>query len=130
MDGEPPDLPEEGFTATARDFVRGCLNKIPKLRPNYPMLLRHPWFSELLKPSTIHEADEEATSSSADADADADYGPSTSSAFLADEDVARWVCDALEKRSKGGLGKRDKPALHAAPLDARAPSVTGPGGAD
>ena len=126
MDGEPPDLPEEGFTATARDFVRGCLNKIPKLRPSYPMLLRHPWFSELMKPSTIREADEEAASSLADAD----YGPSTSSAILADEDVGRWVRDALEKRSKGGLGKRDKPALHAAPLDARAPSVTGLGGAE
>lgn len=37
VEGEPPDLPEDGFSEAARDFARGCLNKIPKLRPTYPM---------------------------------------------------------------------------------------------
>ncbi|BFZ61195.1 MAP kinase kinase Wis1 [Saitoella coloradoensis] len=42
VDGEPPELPED-FSEDAKDFVRQCLNKSPRNRPNYAQLLRHPW---------------------------------------------------------------------------------------
>ncbi|KAF2204904.1 kinase-like protein [Delitschia confertaspora ATCC 74209] len=123
VDGEPPDLPEEGFSDAARNFVRGCLNKIPNLRPTYAMLLQHAWLAPLVKPATITEEDEEE-----DAVAEAPSNIDTEtvgSAVLGrdapvfDKEVADWVQDAIEKRRKGVLGKGvQKPALHAAPLDA------------
>ena len=58
VEGEPPALPE-GYSDTARDFVKGCLNKIPKLRPTYAMLLKHPWLQPFSKPETITEEAEE-----------------------------------------------------------------------
>src|ERR1700761_6268149 len=60
VDGAPPDLPAETFSEASRDFVAGCLNKIPKLRPTYPMLLQHAWLAPVAKPATIMEEDEEA----------------------------------------------------------------------
>ncbi|KAL9711557.1 MAP kinase kinase Wis1 [Leucoagaricus gongylophorus] len=39
--GEPPELPEEKYTATARDFVAGCLFKRPQERSTYQQLLDH-----------------------------------------------------------------------------------------
>lgn len=113
VDGEPPDLPKEGFSLEARDFVRGCLNKIPKLRPTYAMLLNHPWISDLAKPATIDEVEDEDTSN-------AEVPDVLTSRF--DKEVADWVLGAMERRSKrireGGKADPDKPALHAAPLDA------------
>jgi len=121
VDGEPPDLPAEGFSDKARDFVRGCLNKIPKLRPTYAMLLQHPWLSELLKPATITEEDEEeasAVSEAADGPAvDAHGNP------VVDKEVADWVAGALERKRRGLMGKKARPALHAAPLDVVASPV-------
>ena len=111
MDGEPPDLPADRFSEAARDFVRGALNKIPKLRPTYAMLLRHPWLAPLLKPPTISEEDEEE-----EADGDVSVDESTALAVL-DEEVAQWVNDAMERKRNGKMGKKTKPALHAAPLD-------------
>ena len=102
----------------ARDFVRGCLHKIPKLRPTYAMLLRHPWLAELLSPPTTVDAGKEPGSTSASAEPNGDSVPST-----ADEEVASWVAEALERRRNGTMGKKDQPALHAAPLDARAQPV-------
>merc|ERR1711964_638873 len=96
VDGEPPDLPEEGYSATARDFVHGCLNKIPKLRPTYSMLLAHPWLAGLSKPLTISE----------------------------EEEVAEWVKNAMERKKRGLMGEAAKPALHAAPLDTVSPAAT------
>ncbi|KIW63582.1 hypothetical protein PV04_08570 [Phialophora macrospora] len=115
VDGEPPDLPAEQFSEAAIDFVRGCLNKIPRLRPNYAMLLRHAWLAPLLKPPTITEDDEgeqaaEAGFSSAFTNGSA---PDTS-----DREVADWVKGALEKKAAGKLASHKKPALHEAPLDA------------
>lgn len=116
MDGEPPDLPEEGYSDVAKNFVRGCLNKIPKLRPTYSMLLQHQWLAPLVKPQTITEEDEE--------EAEAVMESKSDSALVDDEgvydkEVADWVKEALEKRKNGTLGKGiPKPALHAAPLDA------------
>ncbi|PWW79807.1 kinase-like protein [Tuber magnatum] len=110
VDGEPPDLPENGFSAEARDFVRGCLNKIPNLRPTYSMLLRHSWLSEFTQPATISEEDEEMQS------------PVTPPTIKGNKEVAEWVVGAIAKRKarieSGGKGpESEKPALHAAPLD-------------
>ncbi|CUS08937.1 unnamed protein product [Tuber aestivum] len=110
VDGEPPDLPEKGFSAEARNFVRGCLNKIPNLRPTYSMLLRHPWLSEFSQPATISEEDEEMQS------------PVTPPTIKGDKEVAEWVVGAIAERKarieSGGKGtESEKPALHAAPLD-------------
>jgi mitogen-activated protein kinase kinase len=130
VDGEPPDLPAEGFSDTARNFVRGCLNKIPNLRPTYGMLLQHPWLAPLAKPETITEEDEEEAEAAMEAKAagDADAGsPLEAGDAIIDKEVADWVKEALQKRKNGTLGKgAPKPALHAAPLDAVAsPSPNG-----
>ena len=111
MEGDPPDLPEDSFSDAAKDFVRGCLNKIPKLRPTYAMLLRHPWLAPLLKPPTISEEDEEAAE-------EADVEEKGTGPAVLDKEVADWVVNAMERRRSGKMGKKTKPALHAAPLDA------------
>lgn len=128
VDGEPPDLPEEGYSDAAKNFVRGCLNKIPKLRPTYSMLLQHQWLAPLVKPETITEEDEDE----AEAEAAAAMEAKSDSAIVNDNsvydrEVADWVKEAIEKRKNGTLGKGvPKPALHAAPLDAVAsPSPNG-----
>ncbi|KAJ9630269.1 uncharacterized protein PV06_02451 [Exophiala oligosperma] len=115
VDGDPPDLPADQYSEAAIDFVRGCLNKIPRLRPTYAMLLRHAWLAPLMKPPTISE-DEEAEKA-------AEAG--IESAFVengvpdtADKEVAEWVNSALEKKRQGKLAVSKKPALHEAPLDA------------
>ena len=117
VDGTPPDLPKDGFGEEAHDFVRGCLNKIPNLRPTYAMLLNHPWIAELAKPTTIAEVEDEDTSN--------EEAPNMSARY--DKEVADWVLDALDKRNirihEGGKADPAKPALHAAPLDA----VSSPG---
>jgi mitogen-activated protein kinase kinase len=140
VDGEPPDLPEEGFSDAAKNFVSGCLNKIPNLRPTYAMLLQHAWLAPLVKPHTITEEDEDEAEAEAEAAAAAKVINGTDEAAQAisqatpepveivfDKEVADWVKDAIEKRKKGTLGKgAQKPALHAAPLDAvSSPSTNG-----
>jgi len=116
VDGDPPDLPEEGYSALARDFVRGCLNKAPKLRPTYGMLLQHGWLAPLSKPETIAEADEEE-------DGDEMNMPNSGTE---DPEVAAWVQHALDRKKKGLIGESQKPALHTAPLDSMSP-VSSPG---
>ncbi|KAL8694952.1 MAG: hypothetical protein Q9218_000523 [Villophora microphyllina] len=118
VDGEPPDLPADEFSEEAKDFVRGCLNKIPKLRPTYAMLLRHPWLTPLLKPPTISEEDEDAAAAEGDP-----IGDNLSDPTVLDREIANWVKNAMERRRNGTMGKKSKPALHAAPLDA-VPSPT------
>ena len=110
MDGEPPDLPSDKFSEAARGFVRGALNKIPNLRPTYAMLLRHAWLAPLLKPPTITEEDEDT--------ADAGSNEEDASSGVVDKEISQWVVDALERKRNGTMGKKAKPALHAAPLDA------------
>lgn len=114
MDGEPPDLPADKFSEAARDFVRGALNKIPKLRPTYAMLLRHAWLAPLLKPATITEEDEDA--------AEEEITEEAAAPGVIDKEVAQWVVDAMERKRNGTMGNKAKPALHAAPLDAAVPS--------
>lgn len=122
VDGEPPDLPSDKFSEAARDFVAGCLNKIPKLRPTYPMLLQHAWLAPLIKPETITEDDEEAAEAAAEngenIEAEAEAKPAEDSGNFIDREVGEWVIDAIDRRKKGIMGKSAKPALHAAPLDA------------
>lgn len=135
VDGEPPDLPEEGYSEAAKNFVRGCLNKIPKLRPTYAMLLSHAWLAPMIKPETITEEDEDEVAEAEAADggvAAGDQGPAEPSDDVVDKEVADWVKDAIDKRRRGVLGKAPKPALHAAPLDAvSSPSQDGaPNGLD
>ncbi|KAL6720430.1 MAP kinase kinase Wis1 [Lecanora helva] len=110
VDGEPPDLPADRFSEEARDFVAGALNKIPKLRPTYAMLLGHPWLAPLALPPTISEEDEEANEGT---ESNATIAPG-----IVNEEVAHWVTDAMERKRNGTMGKKAKPALHAAPLDA------------
>ncbi|OBT79944.1 STE/STE7 protein kinase [Pseudogymnoascus sp. 05NY08] len=123
VDGDPPDLPAEGFSDITRDFVRGCLHKIPKLRPTYSMLLQHPWLAGLSKPDVISEEDEMAEEdSAADGDGPAASTNGTDSADPAyDDEVAQWVKTALERKASGLMGSSAKPALHAAPLDSVSP---------
>jgi mitogen-activated protein kinase kinase len=123
VDGDPPDLPEDGFSDAARNFVRGCLNKIPNLRPTYAMLLQHAWLAPLVKPATIAEEDEEEAEAAANGDIDLPNPPTptvaSSNEVVYDKEVADWVKETLEKKKNGTLGKgAQKPALHAAPLDA------------
>jgi serine/threonine protein kinase len=117
VDGDPPDLPAEGYSEAARDFVRGCLHKIPKMRPTYAMLLRHAWLAPLMKPPTISE--DEAAEAAAEAGTDTPSAGETSfHPETADKEVADWVCAAFDRKLSGQMGKSKKPALHAAPLDA------------
>lgn len=45
VDGKPPTLPADKFSASARSFVDACLNKVPEFRPTYAKLLAHPWLA-------------------------------------------------------------------------------------
>lgn len=115
MDGEPPQLPADRYSEPARDFVKGCLNKIPKLRPTYAALLRHSWLTALTKPPTISEDEEAEKLAEAGAALDGDLEPLP---YTADKEVANWVKESLERKKAGKLVINEKPALHAAPLDA------------
>lgn len=128
VDGDPPDLPASGFSDTARNFVGSCLHKNAKMRPTYAMLIRHPWLTPLLQPPTISEdaeaeaeaEAEAATGATSEAPQDAAGAKSDvlDGVLTADREVARWVIGALERKRLGKMRGAQKPALHAAPLDA------------
>jgi mitogen-activated protein kinase kinase len=61
-----------------------------------------------MKPPVILEADE---------DGETDNTTECSPDGIADREVADWVVSAIERRKNGLMGKKEKPALHAAPLD-------------
>ncbi|KAI2639353.1 kinase-like protein [Xylaria nigripes] len=124
VEGDPPDLPDT-YSKTARTFVNGCLNKLPKLRPNYQALLTSEWLKGLIQPETITEEEEEIQGDNASAEAVAGAAENVDISHSSTEDVevAAWVKDVLEKKASGQYGEAaGKPALHAAPLDA----VAGP----
>lgn len=110
--GDPPTLPSTGYSDEAHKFVRACLNKNANSRPTYAMLLRHPWLAPLMQPPTASGEDEGA------ADKPSESSQQRSSSETEDKEVADWVKDALERRRRGLLGDVEKPALHAAPLNA------------
>jgi serine/threonine protein kinase len=122
VDGEPPDLPKDGFSDAARNFVRGCLHKVPKLRPTYAMLLKHAWLKPLVAAPSIIEEEEEEEDEEQSAAAVATPSPEEIKSpvpnDVVDREVAEWVIQALEKKRLGRMAKSEKPALHAAPLDA------------
>ncbi|KAL2181104.1 kinase-like domain-containing protein [Thermothelomyces heterothallicus CBS 202.75] len=129
VEGDPPDLPSDGYSALAQDFVRCCLNKNPHKRHTYPMLLAHPWIKSLGKPETITE-DAEAEEAAADdalADATGSLSLNNPSGQVreGDYEVAEWV-KAVLQRKRDGLLKEEakKPALHAAPLDTLSPMAS------
>lgn len=95
--------------------MRGCLNKIDRLRPTYAVLLRHAWLAPLMKPPTISEDDEgeQAAEAGIEAALSNEAAPDT-----ADKEVADWVKEALERKKAGKMAVSKKPALHEAPLDA------------
>lgn len=103
--GDPPTLPDTGYSEEAHAFVRACLDKTPHKRPSYSMLLRHPWLAPLMQPP------------SADGD-EAGAEPAVSSAATEDKEVAEWVQEQMDRRARGLLQEADKPALHAVALDA------------
>ncbi|KAF9885933.1 hypothetical protein FE257_012223 [Aspergillus nanangensis] len=102
--GDPPTLPDSGYSDEAHAFVRACLDKTPNKRPSYTTLLRHPWLAPLMQPPT--------------ADGDNTTEETCVSSSTEDKEVAGWVRDMLDRRERGLLHEADKPALHAAPLDA------------
>jgi mitogen-activated protein kinase kinase len=120
VNGDPPDLPAEGFTEAARNFVNGCLNKIPNLHPTYAMLLQHAWLAPLTKPEAIMEEDEdEAGEAASPAENTQDrFDDLRLPPDVVDKEVGLWVIETLEAKRAGKLARADKPALHAAPLDA------------
>lgn len=113
VDGEPPDLPADSFSAAAHDFTAGCLNKIPNLRPTYAMLLQHAWLAPLLKPEAITEEDEEAAERGEDM---ATATVETAHSYH-DREVAEWVQGALQRKRDGNMPEVSQPALHKVALD-------------
>ncbi|KAF3073086.1 MAP kinase kinase PBS2 [Trichoderma lentiforme] len=119
VEGEPPAMPEEGYTDMAKDFVKSCLHKIPKMRPTYALLLKHPWIQSLTKPETIDEEAEDGEAADKVAEA---VGHMDLSSGTEDAEVAEWVKSVLKKNADGHNGDGpSKPALHAAPLDSISP---------
>ncbi|KAJ6443827.1 dual specificity mitogen-activated protein kinase kinase dSOR1 [Purpureocillium lavendulum] len=119
VEGDPPDLPSEGFSDVARDFVQSCLHKIPKKRPTYAMLLQHPWLKSFSKPQTITEEAEEGEEAEKVAEA---VGKIQLGGGTEDDEVADWVKGVLKRKQEGtGTGGPSRPALHAAPLDSVSP---------
>lgn len=114
MHGDPPTLPEEGYSEEAHAFVHACLDKNPSKRPSYSTLLRHPWLAPLMQPPTESNGTE---ATSAAPSAGQPGGPDTSTA-TEDEEVAEWVKERIERRQRGHLQEAEKPALHAVALDA------------
>lgn len=119
VEGEPPAMPAEGYSEASKDFVKGCLHKIPMKRPTYAMMLKHPWLSEFSKPETITEEAEEGEEAEKVADA---VGMIDLNSTTEDAEVAAWVKGVL-KRKEDGLEPNGptQPALHAAPLDSVSP---------
>ncbi|KJR85578.1 mitogen-activated protein kinase kinase [Sporothrix schenckii 1099-18] len=125
VNGDPPDMPE-GYSATACDFVRSCLNKNPMKRYTYSMLLNHPWLKPLAQAATIIEEEDESASES-DSDADGEEAAAAvnqlslaDAGVAGDAEVAAWVTKVLERKKnetdEAGNAASTKPALHAAPL--------------
>lgn len=90
------------------------------------MLLTHPWLTSLTKPAAIIEEDEDEDEAASDAVVPGEHTPSSEGESptiqlpdnVVDAEVAEWVIQQIQKRKAGKLGKSEKPALHAAPLDA------------
>lgn len=89
--------------------MQACLDKNPKNRPSYNMLLRHAWLVPLMRPPP----EAEATTASAPSEP----GQEPPSSMTEDKEVADWVHRQLQRRKDGLLHDVEKPALHAVALD-------------
>ncbi|KAK6524835.1 hypothetical protein TWF281_011733 [Arthrobotrys megalospora] len=120
VDGPPPDLPDEGFSPQARDFVRRTLHKIPKMRPTYAALLQHPWLSEMQTNQTITEEEEPEEGEEAP-ERSVEPQPPATPVTRGFPEVSEWVLAQLRKREEklreGGRWGGAKPALHSVALD-------------
>lgn len=118
VDGPPPDLPDEGFSPQARDFVRRTLHKVPKMRPTYAALLQHPWLSEMQTTQTITEEEEPEEGEEAPSVEQQQPATPVTSGF---PEVGEWVVEQLKRREEklreGGRWGGAKPALHSVALD-------------
>ncbi|KAK8043506.1 dual specificity mitogen-activated protein kinase kinase dSOR1 [Apiospora rasikravindrae] len=126
VEGDPPDLPEVGYSDTARKFVHACLHKVPKMRPTYGALLASDWLQGLAKPETITEEDEEAAENDASDQAITDAVDKLKlgkSGTTEDAEIAAWVQGVLSGKD-GNVSKSSKPALHTAPLDTVSPMAS------
>lgn len=120
VEGEPPGLPEEGYSDVAKDFVKSCVRKIAKQRPTYAALLKHPWLNSLSMPVTIAEEPEDGDTE-AEAVAEAVDRLNITDDVI-DQEVADWVKGVLQAKKDGTTPKgAGKPALHAAPLNSISP---------
>lgn len=129
-------MPSEDYSQASREFVRGCLNKKPKLRPTYDALLKHAWLKPIVAEyDAIKEEPEEEQGQEREEDG-VDAATQELRALELDPEVhdavvAAWVREALERKEKGE-GEEEKeaeamrPALHAAPLDQVPSPVMGP----
>ncbi|EGE08925.1 STE/STE7 protein kinase [Trichophyton equinum CBS 127.97] len=120
VQGDPPTLPDPGYSVEAKDFVASCLQKNPAARPTYANLIRHTWVEKLMQPPTATpeatEAGEATPGSEEPTDTRSPGGPDHNTDTY-DKEVAAWVIEALKRRAGGAKG-RERPALHAVALDA------------
>ncbi|RDA91181.1 hypothetical protein CP533_4812 [Ophiocordyceps camponoti-saundersi (nom. inval.)] len=115
VEGDPPDLPKEGYSDVARDFIRGCLHKMPMMRATYAALLNHPWLKPLSKPHTITEEVEDCEE--ADKIAEEVGKMQLSGDDTEDVEVGDWVKSVLRRKDEGRDNNGpSRPALHTAPL--------------
>lgn len=103
--GDPPTLPESGYSDEAHAFVKACLDKVPSNRPTYAKLLRHPWLAPLMQRPEGLQNDEDPTLA-------------LDSHSTEDKEVADWVIERLEHNKQESIRDVKKPALHAVALDA------------
>lgn len=125
--------------------MHGCLNKNPKARPAYDVLLKHAWMKPLAKEyDAIKEEPEEEDGAAPEADGV--EGAVEGMCALEIEEgvvdgvVAGWVRGALERKAREEKERREggkeggsaesgaRPALHAAPLDSVSPGMGPMGG--
>ncbi|KAH7236057.1 kinase-like domain-containing protein [Fusarium tricinctum] len=119
VEGDPPAMPEDTYSDTAKDFVKSCLHKIPAKRPTYAMLLKHPWLIEFTKPQTITEEAEDGEEADKVAEA---VGKIDLNSTTEDTEVAEWVNNVLRLEKEGLVASGPvRPALHTAPLDSVSP---------
>ncbi|KAG5664511.1 hypothetical protein HG530_002181 [Fusarium avenaceum] len=119
VEGEPPAMPEDTYSDTAKDFVKSCLHKIPAKRPTYAMLLKHPWLIDFTKPQTITEEAEDGEEADKVAEA---VGKIDLNSTTEDTEVAEWVNNVLRLEKEGLVASGPvRPALHTAPLDTVSP---------
>lgn len=92
------------------------------------MLLKHAWLKPLVAPAVAIIEEEEEDEENAQVPAAPPSPEEAKSSLLppdvVDAEVAEWVIQASEKKRLGKLGKSEKPALHAAPLDAMVSPAT------